>query len=176
MTNEKNLYYLYELPDYQVASDDCDVRGWDVKDADNRTIGKVENLLVSKKAERVVYLDVAVNKDLIEEGHKTYEVPVSEGAHEFLDRDGDDHLILPIGMVNLDEENETVLTNEINYQTFAKTNRFSKGTAINRAYETALMRSYIPFTIVDKTSANSDDFYGGKEFENNLSRKKINNE
>ncbi len=171
MTNEKNLYYLDELSDYQVASDDCDVRGWEVKDADNRTVGKVENLLVSKKAERVVYLDVAVNQDLIEEGHKTYEVPVSEGAHEFLDRDGDDHLILPIGMVTLDEENETVLTNEINYKTFAKTNRFSKGTAINRVYEIALMRNYIPSNIVEP-SAMSDDFYGGKAFENTLSRKK----
>jgi hypothetical protein len=34
----------------------------DVKDANNRIIGKVDHLLVNKTAERVVYLDVEVDK------------------------------------------------------------------------------------------------------------------
>lgn len=172
MTDEKNLYYLNELSDYMVASDDCDVRGWDVKDADNRTIGKVDNLMVNKREEKVVYLDVAVNEDIIEAGHETYSVPASEGVHEFLNKDGDNHLIIPIGMVSLDEENETVMTNEINYQTFAKSNRFSKGTAINRDYEVTMMRNYLPITTVPKPAEISDDFYDGKAFKNTLSRKK----
>lgn len=71
----RNLYYLHELSDYKVAFDYCDVRGWEVKDAEDRTIGKVDNLLVNKQSERVVYLDVEVDEAVIEEGHKTYEVP-----------------------------------------------------------------------------------------------------
>lgn len=173
MSDEKNLYYLDELSDYKVAEDYCDVRGWEVKDADNRTIGKVDDLMVNKKAERVVYLDVAVEKDLIENGHETYAVPASEGVHEFLDKDGDNHIIIPVGMITLDEKNETVLTNEINYSTFAKTNRFSKGTVINREYEITMMRNYIPANIIDKPSSVSDNFYDGKEFENTLSRRKL---
>jgi hypothetical protein len=52
---------------------------WDVKDANNRIIGKVDHLLVNKTAERVVYLDVEVDTTVIEEGHETYDnrvVPV----------------------------------------------------------------------------------------------------
>ncbi len=60
--NNKHLFYLNELSDYKVASDDPDVRGWKVKDSDNRVIGKVDNLLVNKNTERVVYLDVVLDK------------------------------------------------------------------------------------------------------------------
>jgi len=70
-TKNKNLYYLHELSDYKVASDYADVRDWEVVDADKRTIGKVDALLVNKEAERVVYLDVEVNASLIEAGHET---------------------------------------------------------------------------------------------------------
>jgi hypothetical protein len=53
---------------------------WDVKDANNRIIGKVDHLLVNKTAERVVYLDVEVDTTVIEEGHETYDKRVSAGA------------------------------------------------------------------------------------------------
>jgi hypothetical protein len=33
----KNLYYLDELPDYKIEDNYCDVRGWEVQDADSRT-------------------------------------------------------------------------------------------------------------------------------------------
>jgi hypothetical protein len=52
-----------------------------VKDANNRIIGKVDHLLVNKTAERVVYLDVEVDKTVIEED--TYDKHVSDGVHEF---------------------------------------------------------------------------------------------
>lgn len=172
MSDEKVLYYLDELPGYKVAEEYCDVRGWEVKDTDNRTIGKVDGLMANKIAERVVYLDVAVDKDLIENGHETYAVPASAGVHEFLNKDGDNHIIIPVGMITLDEENQTVHTNEINYSTFARTNRFSKGAAINREYEIALMHNYIPANAFDRPSFISDSFYDGKEFENSLRRNK----
>jgi len=46
--SNKNLYYLNELSDYTVDGDYSDVRGWEVKDRDERTIGKVDNLLVNE--------------------------------------------------------------------------------------------------------------------------------
>lgn len=170
MSDEKNLYYLDELSDYKVAENYCDVRGWEVKDADNRIIGKVDDLMVNKKAERVVYLDVAVEKDLIENGHDTYAVPASEGVHEFLNKDGDNHIVIPVGLVTLDEENQLVLTNEINYTTFAKANRFKKGIVISREFEINMMRNYAPDAIVDGNFSIGDRFYDGKEFENTLKR------
>lgn len=161
----KNLYYLEELSDYKVASNYSDVRGWDVIDADNRIIGKVTNLLVNKKAERVVYLDVEVDKTLIEDSYNTYQVPASDGVHGFINKDGDDHLIVPIGMVSLDEEKKKVLTNQINYTTFTKARRFNKGADIDRDYELILFRQYIGDNTSDMTIID-DKFYNRKEFDN----------
>lgn len=166
----KTLYYLEELPDYKVASDYLDVMGWDVNDANNRTVGKVTGLLVNKEAERVVYLDVEVDKSLIQEGYDSYQVPVSEGVHGFINKDGDDHLIVPIGMVNLDAEDERVLTNKIDYATFAKAKRFNRVMNIDRDYELALFRHYNHHDAIDESNLDSG-FYDRREFDNNLRRK-----
>lgn len=140
--SNKNLFNLDELSDYQVAENYKDVRGWEVKDANNRIIGKVDHLLVNKTAERVVYLDVEVDETLIEEGFKTYQNSVSEGVHEFLNKEGENHLIIPIGMVILDEKNKLVNTDQIDSSTFAKTKRFKKGDAIDFENELILLRHY----------------------------------
>ncbi len=173
MADDKNLYYLDELSDYKVADDYCDVRGWDVKDAENRTIGKVDNLLVNKTAKRVVYLDVEVNDGIIEAGHETYGTSVSEGIHEFLNKDGDNHLIIPIGLVTLDEENETVVAKDIKHNTFSKTRRFSKGAFIERDLEITTIRSYTQPNVVGDPEFESDNFYDRKTFENNLIKRKL---
>jgi hypothetical protein len=94
-----------------------------MKDANNRIIGKVDHLLVNKTAERVVYLDVEVDTTVIEEGHKM--IIVSAGVH-VLNKEGENHLIIPIGMVIIDEKNKLVNTNQIDSSTFAKANRFKR--------------------------------------------------
>ncbi|MEO6330298.1 MAG: PRC-barrel domain-containing protein [Ginsengibacter sp.] len=160
----KNLYYLHELSDYKVADDYADVRDWEVIDADNRTIGKVDGLLVNKEAERVVYLDVEVDASLIEAGHETYATPANEGVHEFLNADGDNHLIIPIGMVTLDEDNKKVHTNQIDYTTFAKTKRFRKGVDLERSYELLILPHYFPGYKIDEESSLNNQFYNRKEF------------
>ena len=160
----KNLYYLHELSDYKVADEYADVRDWEVIDADKRTIGKVDGLLVSKQAERVVYLDVEVDASLIEAGHQTYATPANEGVHEFLNADGENHLIIPIGMVTLDEDNKKVHTNQIDYTTFAKTKRFKKGVDIEKSYELMVLPHYFPDKHFHKESGSDNHFYNRKEF------------
>jgi len=165
MTNKnKNLYYLHELSDYKVADEYADVTDWEVIDADKRTIGKVDGLLVNKQAERVVYLDVEVEASLIEAGHETYATPANKGVHEFLNEDGESHLIIPIGMVTLDEDNNKVHTNQIDYTTFAKTKRFKKGVDIERSYELMVLPHYFPGNQFDEESGSEDQFYNRKEF------------
>jgi hypothetical protein len=139
--DEKDLFYLHELSDYKVASDYADVRGWEVKDVDSRVIGKVDALLVSKSAERVVYLDVEVDASIIEKGHDVYGKS-SAGIHEFLNKDGENHLIIPIGMVIISRERKDIITTEINHDTFAKTKRFAKGYLVNPQYEVAAYNNY----------------------------------
>ncbi len=159
----KDLYYLNELSDYKVAEDYPDVRGWEVKDADNRTIGKVDNLLVSKSAKRVVYLDIEVDEAVIEAGHDTYGESAANGVHEYLNKEGEDHLIIPIGMVNLNESEELVHSNQVTHETFAKTSRFNKGEVINRDYELLVYGSYLPKS-TDTRVEDDKNFYDRKEF------------
>lgn len=163
----KNLFNLDELSGYKVADNYHDVRGWDVKDSNNRTIGKVDHLLVNKIAERVVYLDVEVDESLIEDGHDTYQTKVSDGVHQFLNEDGENHLIIPIGMANIDEENKLVSTNQIDSSTFAKAKRFKKGDEIDFEYELDTVRHYRGDNTIH-SSNEADGFYDREEFKNSF--------
>lgn len=139
---DKHLFYLNELSDYKVKSEDPDVRGWEVKDVDNRVIGKVDNLLVNKNTERVVYLDIEVDKSIIEANHEPYRSSASEGVHEFMNKDGEDHIIIPVDLVKVNEDDKFVYTDKVNHRTFAETKRIKKGSNVNREYETIVSESY----------------------------------
>lgn len=191
---DKHLFYLNELSDYKVASDDPDIRGWKVKDIDNRVIGKVDNLLVNKQTERVVYLDVEVDKSIIEEDHNPYRSSASEGVHEFINEEGENHIIIPIGLVKLNEDENFVYTDKVNHKTFAETKRIKKGANVNREYEEVVLESYNRGTNFsgdhNKTSGDknlttadtnrdfgrdkgdSEDFYKKREFDNSNFRGK----
>ena len=162
-TENKSLYYLHELPDYKVADGYSDIRGWKVLGFDNRVIGQVAGLLVNKHAGRVVYLDVEVDEALIRNGFDTFSIPANEGVHGFLNSDGEDHIIIPVGMVSLDQEQGKVISSQIKYETFAATKRFGKNTDITREYELDVFNSYVP----DATSENltrEDDLYNRRQF------------
>ena len=168
----KNLFNLDELSGYKVAENYSDVRGWNVKDANNRTIGIVDHLLVNKTAERVVYLDIEVDETLIQEGFNTYQDRVSDGVHQFLNEEGENHLIIPIGMATIDEENKIVNTNQIDSLTFAKAKRFKKGDAIDFEYELNTLRHYRgDNTIHDSNTV--DEFYNREEFQNSFLKRVI---
>lgn len=162
---EKHLYKLDELSDYKVASDDPDVKGWDVRDADNRVIGKVDSLLVNKQARRVVYLDVEVDSSIIDARHDPYGRPENMDIREFVNKDGENHVIVPIGMVNLDIDNKTVRAQGINHRTFAETKRFSGGTPIHRDYEVTVLDTYNRDRPPLDTVYEDEEFYERDEFD-----------
>jgi len=168
----KNLFNLDELSGYKVAENYTDVRGWDVKDANDRTIGKVEHLLVNKIAERVVYLDVEVDEELIEKGHNTYQTKVSDGVHQFLNKDGENHIIIPIGMAYIDDENKQVITNKIDSSTFAKAKRFRKGDVLDFDYELNTFRHYKSGADIQSLNM-TDGFYNQEEFNNTFHRREM---
>lgn len=160
---EKNLYYLEELSDYKVSNNDKDVRGWDVKDKAGRVIGKVDNLLVNIKSERVVYLDIEVDASILDSNHIPYSSKAKDGVHDFLNKDGENHLILPIGLVHLNLESEIVFTESVDYDTFAQTKRIKKHTPIFRDYETIVLDTYTRGENKDYQQ-DDDSFYRRREF------------
>lgn len=167
---KKDLNYLDNMSGYKVDSDFSDVRGWPVKDVNNRIIGKVDGLLASKKAQRVVYLDVEVDEGVIEEGHKPLQTPANEGVHEFINKEGENHLIVPIGMVSINEDEKEVFTDQIDHATFARANRFGKGADFDQNYEVEIYRLYLgdPTIIVPADDRNA--LYARDEFDYSKSR------
>ncbi|TXE05534.1 hypothetical protein ES711_15665 [Gelidibacter salicanalis] len=140
--HNKHLYYINELSDYKISDGYPDVRGWDVKDVDNRVIGKVDNLLVNKDAERVVYLDVEVDKSIIDSKYDPYGRPSQGDLREFVNKDGENHIIVPIGLVDVNQDSNYIYTDIIDHRTFAETKRYRKGDDINRTYENQVLGSY----------------------------------
>jgi sporulation protein YlmC with PRC-barrel domain len=141
---EKELYYLSELSDYKVASDQPDIRGWKIKDADGRTVGRVEDFVVHKNSERVVYVDVEVDPELIDIGRDPFQGQKQEGVSEYIDRQGDNHVIVPVGMVDIDKDQKLVRTDAIDHTTFRNTRRYRKGSDIDRDYEVSVYNNYVP--------------------------------
>ena len=164
-TNKENktLFYLEELGDYKVADDQKDVRGWKVKDIDNRVIGEVNSLLVNKNTERVVYLDVELDETILNVNHEPFSAKAKDGIHEFVNEDGENHVIIPIGLANLDLDNKVVSTTSINSDTFSKSIRFYKDSRIYWDYDSLILRTYTrPEDVVNYPE--DDLFYEQNEF------------
>jgi hypothetical protein len=163
---DKNLYRLDELSNYKVASDYSDVRGWKIVDADNHTIGKIDNLWVNKDMQRVVYLDVKLDKGLIEDNHNDVRDAIqNDNGKEFIYKEGDSHIIIPIGSVNINKDTKIVMANNIGYDTFRKTSRYNTQHNFDREYERRVMKSYYPENDPNYDS-NDGAFYNRREFEN----------
>ncbi|MCU0636189.1 MAG: DUF2382 domain-containing protein [Gemmatimonadaceae bacterium] len=90
-----DLQRLSDSGDFDVAEGYPDIRGWDVKTADGTKIGTVDDLIVSISEMRVRYVDVEVDRSMRN--------AVEEGGTE------DAHLLLPIGAVELDDDNDDVV-------------------------------------------------------------------
>jgi hypothetical protein len=138
----KNLHYLSELKDYKVAGGYPDIRGWVVRDADKRVVGKVDNLLINKNLDQVVYVDVEVDQTIIDSRHDPYGKPADPEIKEFVNKDGQNHVIVPIGLVELEEDDKYIYTSRITHQTFAETKRIERGANLDRHYEETVLSSY----------------------------------
>ena len=122
-SQEKHLHFLNELSDYKVENKYPDVREWVVKDSALRNIGKVKNLLVDKLAKRVVYLDVEVDKTIIDKNHDPYQDLGNLELREYLNEKGENHIVIPMGLVDINIDEEYVFTKTIDHTTFANTKR-----------------------------------------------------
>lgn len=89
-TGTGGLARLHELDDYKVADGDPDVRGWDVKTADGKRAGKVEDLIVDTGAMKVRYLDVELDRTTLQ---------LNE----------DRHVLVPLASARLDDDHDDVL-------------------------------------------------------------------
>lgn len=120
--NNPNLARLKDLKDYKVASDDPDVRGWEVVSGDNENLGTVDELIVDTKRMKVRYLVVDVK--------------------EAYAPDRNDHyMLIPVGAARLHEKDNDVVVSGITTKT-TKNYPVYRGDTISRDYEHSIRRFY----------------------------------
>lgn len=137
----RRLHFLTDLDDYKVASGDPDVRGWEVVDVNNRPVGKVDNLLVDVRREKVRYLDVDLNENIISEDHDPLDNNKASGVHEYTKHGGDTHMIVPIGLARVDSDGKRIISDEINRNILESGHVHRKGEIIRPEYERSVIDS-----------------------------------
>lgn len=171
---EKRLHFLHDLDDYKVASGHPDVRGWKLVDSEHVEVGTIDNLLVDVKDEKVRYLDVELDENLLSDEYDPLENSNVKGVHGFINRKGDKHLIVPIGLARLQKDEECVVVNEIHRETFQRAPRYRKGTPISADYEYAVSEALTSpeagMREHDRpvgTASPGDEFYRRRAFDEN---------
>ncbi len=121
-TDNPHLSRLKDLKEYKVASDDPDVRGWEVISGDNEKLGKVDELIVDTKRMKVRYLVVDV-------------------VDNYAADKNDHYMLIPIGAARLHEKNNDVIVSGI---TTGNTRNYPvyRGDSISRDYEHSVRRFY----------------------------------
>lgn len=164
-TSSGSLRHLGDLDDVHIADDNPDIRGWDVKDAQGRKIGKVSDLLVDTGAMKVRYLEVKLDKEVAKEAG------VTDAAHaeSVRDREEDDrapfrHVLVPIGAAHLDDAHDDVVL-DTTATTLAGVPPYRRG-SLTREYETGLVGSFTS-SPADRATArrDQDDFYADSKFD-----------
>lgn len=123
----KRLYRLNNLDKWKVASDDPDVRGWEVRGPDQERIGEVQELIVDPHQEKVRYLDVLVDQDLLTSGDRN-----------------ELHVLVPVGLASVDNNNNLVKIDEVATETILNTPAYIVEKPIDLEYEEKVVRHLQP--------------------------------
>lgn len=118
-----NLARMDELDDFDIADREPDPRGWEIRSADDREIGEVDELIVDTQAMKVRYLDCALNED---------ELGLEEQGR---------HILIPVGFARLDEDDETVQVDRLTTDEVARLPEFT-GLPIQREEEEELETAF----------------------------------
>lgn len=131
------LVHLDDVDDFKVADGDPDIRGWDVRTADGRKIGRVEDLIVDTGLMKVRYIEAKLDREVTR-------------------TDGDRHVLIPIGTARLDDDEDDVYlsTSIVDPQQLPEYDR----SHFDRDYEVSL-RGRFGGTSADLSGNEDTDFY-----------------
>jgi len=130
---------LHELngSNFEIAKGQEDITGWDVKDSKGYIVGKVDDLVFDKESLKVRYLILKLKKD------------------KDLGIDKSRKVLVPIGMAQLDREDDEVYLQDLNIDRLNSLPDYDKH-MLNREMET---KTYNTATGRTVPVATGDDFY-----------------
>ena len=138
------LRRLHDLPDFEMADDSPDVRGWTVRGSEGHSLGTVYELIVDPEALKVRYLDI--------------ELDARFGRPE-----AERHILLPIGVAALDDDDDNVFVTALNSESILRYPPYVE-LQVTREYEEAMLRALgkLPASgdFYDRGSYDAGAFYG----------------
>lgn len=163
----RRLSYLDKLDDYKVHSDDPDVRDWDVYSSSGEKIGEVENLVVDQDDKVVRYVVVELEDDLYRDRDRSFFERVSDSVRDFFGDDDDQHILIPVGRLELDTENERLIATGMNSRQYAggPRYRYDKESFFSPGYEVAVAQ-YCTLPEEDYYNSYRDKKYESTDFTN----------
>ena len=140
----RGLRHLDDLDDFKVADGEPDIRGWTVRTADNRKLGKVTDLLVDMDAMKVRYMEVDLDRK---------ELSLKE----------DRRVLVPVGVARLNDDDDVVVVSRQAAE-LAGLPGYARGTAMTPAHERDLRDRYGAGAATAPSRA-KDDLYGSEHFD-----------
>ncbi len=138
--NSNNQLQELSGSDYEIAEGQPDIRGWDVKDRQGKSVGEVEELIFDPQSLKVRYLVL----DLGDTG--------------VLDTNDNDVLV-PIGVAELHESNDDVILSNLDASQLSSLPRYKKG-MLTRDYEDTVRNSFAGIgTGAALAGATGDNYY-----------------
>ena len=142
--NSNDYSYLEELSesDYEIVDNQPDIQGWDVFDNDGNKIGEVDDMLFNPQARKVRYIVLDMeNNDLdLEDGH----------------------VLIPIGVAELHESDDTVLIPDITVAQLRSLPLYERGREITSETEAEIRKVFVRPVIND---GNGNVVPGGEFYE-----------
>ena len=147
--------YLEELSgsNFEIADHQPDINGWEILDSQGSEIGEVEDLIFDSQARKVRYIVAEIEFDLAD-GERTDSRTV----------------LIPIGMVDLDDDEETVVLKQGVAQQLLSLPAYESGKAISPVEELAIRYAFLgEASLPDASSVvyenHPDDFYTHGHFD-----------
>ncbi len=170
MTDKNHrLNYLKDLSKYKMADNDPDVRGWEVYDAENESVGKVSGLLVDTEKEKVRYLDVDLNEKLKSGKHDPFDAKYEDGIHEYLDKEGEIHMIIPVGVARVEKDHKKVVADGIDRNSLRDipTYRYRKDIPVHPKYERRVVEACMGGSKrkTKELELSDDEMYNSEQFD-----------
>jgi sporulation protein YlmC with PRC-barrel domain len=135
--------------DFEVADHQPDITGWELVDSSGLELGEIEDLIFDREAKKVRYLVVSLELDEL---------------------DSPRLVLVPIGIVSLDEDNEEVLLPQGVVTGLLTLPVYRSGTVISPAEELAVRYAFmgregLMLEVSDVYESHPEDFYSHAHFD-----------
>lgn len=130
--------------DFEIADGQPNIKGWDVKDAQDKKIGDVNDLIFNPNTDKVVYLVVELDDN-------------------DLDLDNDKKVLVPIGLAELHEKHDDVMLSSVSAAQLMQLPAYEKGNITSQTEAT--IRSILAGdALAAPTETGKEDFYKHEHF------------